>query len=164
MRRQTTTSTSQLDPQDADLQSKTRIVLADDHEIVREGIRRILNRMRPNWEICGEATTGNQSVELVKALKPCIAVLDITMPGINGLEAARRITKLDLGCRILIFTVHDSDWLKTEIRDSGAHGYVHKSQVARDLVSAIESLLAGGTFFGEESEPPLYPRGLGPLG
>lgn len=111
--------------------------------------------MRPNWEICGEAGNGEESVKLVNALKPSVVVLDITMPGISGLEAARQITKLDLGCRILIFTVHDSDWLRSEVRGAGAHGYVHKSQVARDLVTAIECLLAGGTFFAEQtSEDP----------
>ncbi len=127
-----------------------RVVIADDHDIVREGIRRILTRLRPNWEICGETGNGEESIRLVSALKPNVVVLDITMPGMSGLEAARRIAKLKLGCRILIFTVHDSDWLMSEIRDTGAHGYVQKSQVARDLVTAIECLLAGGTFFAAE--------------
>jgi DNA-binding NarL/FixJ family response regulator len=133
-------------------QAKARLVIADDHEIVREGIRRILIRLRPNWEICGEAGSGAESVELAKALRPNIVVLDITMPGMSGLEAARKIARLNLGCRILIFTVHDSDWLKTEIRDAGGHGYVQKSQVARDLVTAIETLLEGRTFFGDAAE------------
>lgn len=138
--------------QEAPLRKHARLVIADDHEIVREGIRRILIRLRPDWEICGEAGSGPETIELAKALRPNIVVLDITMPGMSGLDAARRIAKLDLGCRILIFTVHDSDWLKTEIRDAGGHGYVQKSQVARDLVTAIEILLEGGAFFGE-SEP-----------
>jgi len=140
---------------DASLQLNARVVIADDHDIVREGIRRILTRLRPNWEICGEAGNGEEFIKLVNALKPNVVVLDITMPGISGLEAARRITELKLGCRILIFTVHDSDWLRSEIRAAGAHGYVHKSQVARDIVTAIECLLAGGTFFSEQaSENP----------
>lgn len=126
---------------------KARVVIADDHDIVREGIRRILTRLRPNWEICGETGNGEESIQLVNTLKPNVVVLDITMPGMSGLEAARQIAKLKPECRILIFTVHDSDWLMSEIRDTGAHGYVQKSQVARDLVTAIECLLAGGTFF-----------------
>jgi DNA-binding NarL/FixJ family response regulator len=137
--------------QSTNSQINARVVIADDHEIVLEGIRRILTRLRPNWEICGEASNGTQTLELVKTLKPNVVVLDVTMPGMNGLEAARHIAKLNLGCRILIFTVHDSDWLKSEIRDSGAHGYVQKSQVARDLVAAIERLLEGSTFFSEEA-------------
>jgi two-component system invasion response regulator UvrY len=135
---------------DASLQLNARVVIADDHDIVREGIRRILTQLRPNWETCGEAGDDEESAKLVNALKPNVVVLDITMPGISGLEAARRITELKLGCRILIFTVHDSDWLRSEIRAANAHGYVHKSQVARDLVTAIECLLAGGTFFTDQ--------------
>jgi len=140
-------------------QSDARIVIADDHEIVREGIRRILTRLRPNWEICGEAADGCQTLEFVKTLKPDVAVLDITMPGMSGLDVARQIVKLNLGCRILIFTVHDSDWLKAEIRDAGAHGYVQKSQVARDLVAAIECLLGGGCFFTDLQAKEIQPSG-----
>lgn len=143
------------DPQSSDqnppLEVTARVVIADDHEIVREGIRRLLTRLRPNWEICGEAESGEETLELVKALKPNIVVLDITMPGMSGLEAARQIAKLHFGCRILIFTMHDSDWLKSEIRQTGAHGYVQKSQAARDLVAAIECLLDGGVFFGDQT-------------
>ena len=128
---------------------KAKVVIADDHDIVREGIRRILTRMRPNWEICGEAGNGKDAVDLSRDLKPNVVVLDITMPEMTGLEAARQISRMNLNTRILIFTVHDSDWLKSEIRSAGAHGYVQKSQVARDLVTAIECLLDGGTFFSE---------------
>jgi two-component system invasion response regulator UvrY len=136
--------------ENASLHLNARVVIADDHDIVREGIRRILTRLRPTWEICGETGNGEESIRLVSALKPNVVVLDITMPGMSGLEAARQIAKMKLGCRILIFTVHDSDWLMSEIRDTGAHGYVQKSQVARDLVTAIECLLAGGTFFATQ--------------
>jgi len=75
------------------------------------------------------------------------------MPGISGLEAARLIGKLELSTRVLIFTMHESIRLESEVRDAGAHGYVSKSQAARDLVHAIQTLLSGGTFFGASSEP-----------
>ena len=75
------------------------------------------------------------------------------MPGISGLEAARLIGKLDLSTRVLIFTMHESTRLESEVRDAGAHGYVSKSQAARDLVHAIQTLLSGGTFFAGASEP-----------
>jgi DNA-binding NarL/FixJ family response regulator len=129
---------------------KPRILLVDDHEIVREGIRRLLTKSRPGWEICGEATNGKQAIEAVTRLQPDIVVLDITMPGMSGLEAAPHILNLGLASRILIFTMHDSDRLNAEIRNAGAHGYVQKSQAARDLVEAIECLLKGGTFFRDE--------------
>jgi len=88
-----------------------RILIVDDHEIVREGIRTLIDRSRSEWEICGEATNGEEAIEVTKTLKPDIIVLDITMPRMSGLEAARRIAKLGLGCRILMFTMHDSDRL-----------------------------------------------------
>jgi DNA-binding NarL/FixJ family response regulator len=126
---------------------KPRILIVDDHEIVREGIRRLLTATRPDWEICGEATNGKQAIDAVQRLKPDVVILDITMPGMNGLEATPHILKLGLECRILIFTMHDSDRLNEEIRHAGAHGYVQKSQAVRDLVAAIECVLQGGTFF-----------------
>lgn len=132
------------------LNTKPKVLIVDDHEIVREGIRRLLTGSRPDWEICGEATNGKQAVDNAKLLNPDVVILDITMPGMSGLEAAPQIVKLGLGCRILIFTMHDSGRLVTEIRDAGAHGYVQKSQAARDLVVAIECLLQGGTFFKDE--------------
>ena len=130
-----------------------RILIVDDHEIVREGIRTLIDRSRSDWEICGEATNGEEAIEVTKTLKPDIIVLDITMPGMSGLEAARRIAKLGLGCRILMFTMHDSDRLTIEARQAQAQGLVLKSQAARDLIRAIERLLAGGTFFASEAAP-----------
>ena len=128
---------------------KAKILVVDDHEIVREGIRRLLSTARPDWEICGEATNGKQAIEAVQNLNPQVVILDITMPGMNGLEVASHIAKLKNDCRILIFTMHDSDRLSAEIRKTGAHGYVQKSQASRDLVEAVECLLQGGEFFGD---------------
>jgi DNA-binding NarL/FixJ family response regulator len=126
---------------------KPKILVVDDHEIVREGIRRLLTRSRPEWEICGEAANGEQAVGAVEQIRPDVVILDISMPGMGGLEAASRIAKMGLGCRTLIFTMHESNRLEAEIRDIGAHGYVQKSQAARDLVVAIERVLQGETFF-----------------
>ena len=128
-----------------------RIVIADDHEIVREGIRTLIDRSRPEWDICGEATNGEEAIEAVKSLKPDVIVLDITMPRMSGLEAAPRIAKLGVGCRVLMFTMHDSERLASEVRNAQAQGLVLKSQAARDLIRAIERLLAGGTFFTDLS-------------
>jgi DNA-binding NarL/FixJ family response regulator len=132
-----------------------RILIVDDHEIVREGIRTLIGRSRPEWEICGEAANGEEAIETVTALKPDVVVLDITMPKMSGLEAAPRIAKLGLGCRVLMFTMHDSERLTLEVRQAQAQGLVLKSQAARDLIQAIERLLAGGTFFASEAAPAL---------
>jgi DNA-binding NarL/FixJ family response regulator len=124
-----------------------RILIVDDHEIVREGIRTLLSRSRPQWEICGEATNGQMAIEAVKALKPDVVILDVTMPVMSGLEAAPRIVSLGLNARVLIFTMHQSETFVSEVRSAGAQGYVVKSQASRDLILAIDALLAGGTFF-----------------
>ena len=129
---------------------KPKVLIVDDHEIVREGIRRLLTRSRPDWNVCGEATSGREAIAAVKNLTPNVVILDITMPGMSGLEAAPHILNLKVGCRILIFTMHDSTRLSAEIREVGAHGYVQKSQAARDLVEAVDCLLKGGTFFRGE--------------
>jgi DNA-binding NarL/FixJ family response regulator len=131
-------------------QMKPRILIADDHEIVLEGIRTLLARSRRDWEICGEARNGEDAMTLVQEVRPDVVVLDITMPRVSGLQAAMKISKLNTGCRILIFTMHDSPRLAAEVRNAGAHGFVLKSQAARDLVRAIECLLGGDTFFGAE--------------
>ncbi|MGH9681885.1 MAG: response regulator [Candidatus Acidiferrales bacterium] len=131
---------------------KPKVLIVDDHEIVREGIRRLLSRSRPDWVICGEAVNGEQAIEAVARYKPDAVILDITMPGMSGLEAAPYIVKQNVGCRVLIFTMHDSKRLAMEIQNAGAHGYVQKSHAARDLVEAIECLLQGGTFFRVEHE------------
>ena len=132
------------------------ILIVDDHEIVRQGVRSLISGSRPEWEICGEATNGVDAIEAVKALKPDVVILDITMPSMSGLEAASCIGKLGLGCRVLLFSMHESERLTAEARKTGAQGYVMKSQAARDLIMAIDRVLAGGMFFGppeDEGEP-----------
>lgn len=125
-----------------------RILIVDDHEIVREGIRMLLGRSRSEWQICGEASNASEALTAVKTLEPDVVILDITMPGTSGLEVAKRIKNMQIPSRVLIFTMHESERLATEVREAGAHGYVLKSQAARDLVSAIEEVLGGGSFFG----------------
>ena len=125
----------------------SRILIVDDHEIVREGIRTLLARERPGWEICGEVASGREALEAVRQLHPDVVILDVTMPTMSGLEVASRLGQSDVHCRILMFTMHDSPLLGKEVSDAGAHGLVLKSQASRDLVIAVESLLTGGTFF-----------------
>jgi two-component system, NarL family, nitrate/nitrite response regulator NarL len=127
---------------------RARILIVDDHEVVREGIRTLLSRARPDWEMCGEAGNAEETLKAVGAWHPDLVVLDITMPGTSGLEVAQKIRKLKPACRILVFTMHESNRVAAEVREAGAQGYVLKSQGARDLVVAIEAVLGGGTFFG----------------
>jgi YesN/AraC family two-component response regulator len=98
---------------------KPRILIVDDHEIVREGIRTLLAKTRTDWEVCGEAANANDALEAVKRLKPDVVILDITMPGMSGLEAAQRMKKLDVTSRVLIFTMHESAGLGAEVHSRG---------------------------------------------
>jgi DNA-binding NarL/FixJ family response regulator len=131
----------------------TRMLIVDDHEIVRMGLKSHLAASRPDWEICGEATDGEQAIRLTRELNPSLVILDITMPQLSGLEAASEMRRLGLRTPILIFTTHDFSTLAAEVRDVGAQGYVLKSQAVRDLIRAIEVILQGGTFFGAPQKP-----------
>lgn len=123
-----------------------RLFLADDHEIVRFGLRNLLEAQF-GWSVVGEAGDGKEAVEKVLLLEPDIALLDISMPGLNGLEAAREI--LERGCRtkILILSVHDSQDVIQQVLDSGAKGYVLKSDAMRELIAAVDAVRSNKTFF-----------------
>jgi DNA-binding NarL/FixJ family response regulator len=123
-----------------------RILIADDHELFRRGVAAELTQV-PGWLVAAEATNGRDAVALAASLKPDIVVLDLTMPELNGLEAARQIILADPSARILILTAHESEQLVREVLSAGAQGYVLKSDAGRTLVTALQALLQGGSFF-----------------
>jgi DNA-binding NarL/FixJ family response regulator len=123
-----------------------RILIADDHEVARRGIRAVLEN-HPGWAVCGEAKDGRESVELAAATRPDLVLLDIGMPNLNGLEAARQILTILPDVAILILTMHDSDNVVREVLRAGARGYLLKSDAGRDLVAAVEALQNQRTFF-----------------
>ncbi len=120
--------------------NSVRILIADDHEVVRRGVRSLLTS-RKEWDVCGEAVDGRDAVKKAKELKPDVVVLDISMPHLNGFEAARLIHKEVPQSKILILSQHNvSEMLQTAL-DSGARGYVSKSEVSRDLLPAVEAII-----------------------
>jgi DNA-binding NarL/FixJ family response regulator len=123
-----------------------RILIADDHDLMRRGVRTLLEP-HPGWEICGEATTGREAVAKAEQLKPSIVILDISMPDLNGVDAAKRIKKVSPDTEVLIFSAHYSDQLIREILEAGVRGYIVKSDSDRDLVIAVESLAKKKPFF-----------------
>src|SRR5579864_3948868 len=123
-----------------------RILIADDHDVARGGIRALLEN-HPGWEVCGEAKDGRETVELVAKTKPDLILLDIGMPNLNGLEATRQILATAPDALILILTMHDTDQLVREVLRAGARGFLFKSDAGRDLVTAVEALQHGRTFF-----------------
>ena len=123
-----------------------RVLVADDHEIVRKGLRSILEE-QPGWEVTGEASDGREAVDKVRSLRPDISVVDVGMPGLNGLEATRQMLRNDPETKVLILTMHESDPLIREVLDAGARGYLLKSDASRDLVSAIDAIRRNKTYF-----------------
>jgi DNA-binding NarL/FixJ family response regulator len=123
-----------------------KLLVADDHEIVRKGVRCLLEA-QPGWQVIAEASNGREAVEQAKWLKPDVAVLDIGMPSLNGLEAARQMLKNDPNLKIVILTMHESENLIREVLKVGARGYVSKTDAIRDLVAAINAVRSGVTFF-----------------
>ena len=126
--------------------SELRILIADDHELMRRGVRSLLEA-EAGWKVVGEAADGQELVEKTEKLRPDVVVLDISMPRLNGLEAAHRIKKILPEVKILILSMHDSEQLARSVLDAGARGYIAKSDTARDLVIAIEALRRNKTFF-----------------
>jgi DNA-binding NarL/FixJ family response regulator len=113
--------------------------VVDDHAPVRQMIRTFLE-LHPDWEVCGEAADGIEAIQQAANLRPDIAVIDLDMPKLNGLEATRRIHDLIPSTRVLILTLHDVSTLPKMARDSGAQGYVLKSEAFDVLTQAIEAV------------------------
>lgn len=125
---------------------RLRILIADDHEMVRRGLRSILAERR-DWEICGEVEDGRDAVKQAGEIKPDVIIMDIAMPGLNGLEATRQIRQLLPKIEVLILTMHDSEELVRETLQAGARGYVLKNDAGWTLVHAVESLSQHRPFF-----------------
>jgi two-component system response regulator NreC len=121
-----------------------RIVLADDHVLVRQGLKSLLER--EGFQVVGEASDGQEALHQVESLQPDIAVMDISMPTLNGLNAARGMSRSSPKTRIILLTQHDEAQYISEALDAGAKGYVLKNQVASDLLLAIRQVSRGQVY------------------
>jgi DNA-binding NarL/FixJ family response regulator len=139
-----------------------RILIADDHSVVRAGLRALLES-RPSWEVVAEATDGRDAVDKATKHKPDVAVLDIGMPLLNGVEATRRIRSASPTTEILILTMHESDDLVQQVVQAGARGYVLKDEADRVLLAAVDAARQHKPYFStritsgrsaEELTPP----------
>ena len=119
-----------------------RILLADDHELIRKGLRAIIEGNK-DWLICGEATNGQEAIERTIELQPDLIILDVTMPVLNGLQAARQIRELAPATKILILSMHDSPQLAHEAIRVGADAYLIKAEPQSKLLDTIAALLDG---------------------
>jgi DNA-binding NarL/FixJ family response regulator len=128
------------------------IVIADDHVLFRQGLAALL-REQPDWAVIGEAGSGEEAVALVTALKPDVAVLDVEMAGVGGIDAARRIHEISAGTKIVALSMYGNAHYRQRMRDAGASAYVRKSQPIGELVDAVRSVIAGRVF--EAGSPAL---------
>jgi DNA-binding NarL/FixJ family response regulator len=123
-----------------------RILIVDDHEAVRKGVCAILSA-RLDIEVCGEAVNGKEAIEKTKELKPDLIILDVTMPVLNGFDAAREIRKILPEARILMLSMHESKQLVEEATRLGVHGYVTKTQASDVLLKAVDALFGNLLFY-----------------
>jgi two-component system, NarL family, response regulator NreC len=125
---------------------KITVVLADDHTFVRSGLRSIISRQE-DMDVVGEAATGREAVDLCAALRPRVAVVDIAMPELNGLDAAAQIVQSQSGTNVVILSMHSDETYITRALTAGVKGYLLKDSAEADLVSAIRAAAEGRTFF-----------------
>jgi RNA polymerase sigma factor (sigma-70 family) len=126
-----------------------RILLADDHDVVRRGLKGLLQEYS-GWEICGEALSGREAVDLASELQPDIAIVDLMMPDLNGLETTRQIRKASERTQVLIFTMHHNEGIIHDVLEAGARGYLLKSDAERHIVTAVETLLRHQPYFSAQ--------------
>jgi DNA-binding NarL/FixJ family response regulator len=125
---------------------RVRILLADDHTVVRQGLRKVLEE-RPDWEVIAEAGDGREAVRLAEQHKPDVAILDVAMPLLNGIEATRQITKRLPATRVLVLSMHADEAYVTQILQAGATGYLLKDSADVDLLKAVGEAAQGRSFF-----------------
>lgn len=127
------------------MSDRVRILLADDHALFRAGLRALLES-EPRWEVVGEASNGEEAVELARDLRPDIIVMDLSMPRANGLEATRSIRALGLECRVLVLTVHAEEEYLVPVVEAGASGYLTKTSADTDLLEALRVVARGEVY------------------
>ena len=122
-----------------------RVLVVDDHAFIRRGVQTILDPF-PEWELCGEADNGNDAIRLAEELKPEVIIMDLSMPGLNGIEATRVIRKAQPGVKIVLLTLHESAELLRSAFRAGARGYLLKTDAEQELVKALTVVTGQGTY------------------
>lgn len=134
--------------------TKIRVLLADDHAVVRQGFAMLLNS-QADMDVVGQASDGNEAVQLARELKPNVVVMDVTMPNLGGVEATRRIREELLGVRIVALSMHKDSVYVREILRAGADGYLLKASSGADLLTAVRAVWNGEAFLSPAVSQPL---------
>jgi DNA-binding NarL/FixJ family response regulator len=122
-----------------------KVLVVDDHAFIRRGVQAILQSV-PEWEMCGEADNGKDAVRLAAELKPEVIVMDVSMPGLNGIEATRSICRNNPGTKVVLLTLHESDELLRNGFQAGARGYLIKSDAEDELLKALRVVVGSGSY------------------
>jgi DNA-binding NarL/FixJ family response regulator len=130
-----------------------RVVIADDHHLIRQGLRKLLAREH-DIQIVGEATDGQDAIDMVSRLRPDVVVMDVKMPGINGIEATRRICQSNAETRLVVLSMFSDPALIRNALENGASGYVLKQSASEELVNAIRSVSSGVAYESETVKHP----------
>ena len=138
-----------------------RILLSDDHEVVRAGYRRLLEST-PDIEVIAEAASGEDAYSRYCELQPDVVVMDLTMPGMGGLEASRRILAHDNSAKILVFSVHENEVMLNRALDIGVLGYISKRSASQVMIEAVRQVSTGEMYIGQEMMPFLLKRKTSP--
>jgi DNA-binding NarL/FixJ family response regulator len=136
-----------------------RVIVVDDHAVIRRGVQGILHAF-PEWELCGEAENGQEAIRLAETVKPDMIIMDVSMPGLNGLEATRMIRNILPDTKILLLTLHSSTELVRSAFRAGARGYVLKSDAEHELVRALNVLAGDGTYVSPGVDQQLAQRAI----
>ena len=136
-----------------------RVIVVDDHAVIRRGVQGILHAF-PEWGLCGEAHDGQEAIRLAESVKPAIIIMDVSMPGLNGLEATRMIRNILPDTKILLLTLHSSTELVRSAFRAGARGYVLKSDAEHELVRALNVLAGDGTYVSPGVDQQLAQRAI----
>jgi two-component system invasion response regulator UvrY len=138
--------------------NKLSVLLCDDHEVVRAGYRRLLEST-PDVAVTAEAVDGEEACRKYQEARPDVVIMDLNMPGLGGLEAARRILSRDPGARILVFSVHENEVMLSRALSLGVLGYISKRSASRVMVEAVRQVAAGRIYVGQELVPLLVRHG-----
>ena len=127
----------------------TSLFIVDDHEIVREGLRSLIDANIPDCQVVGEASDGREGLRLIRNTVPDIVIMDIAMPELNGIDATRQILKFVPHCKVIALSMHGSTEFVTQMLSAGARGYIKKDESFRELAAAIDAVRQGQVFLGK---------------
>jgi DNA-binding NarL/FixJ family response regulator len=140
-----------------------RVLIVDDHAFIRRGVETILESS-PEWQVCGEASNGNDAIRLANQLTPEVVLMDVTMPGMNGLEATRIIRKEHPDVKVILLTLHESSEVLRSGFRAGASGYLLKADAEEELMKALRVVIGDGSYISPKIDQSVVAQVIGELG